>query len=1135
MKESVSLKFLSPVLIGILLSCSEPSNLYEPQTKFLSKAEVDQYTEDISSKLNPTVHEDFELSIWAVDSLMNDAISIQVLDNGDVVYTHTNRQKNSEFDIRGHQDWEIRSISLQSIEDKRNFLRNELSPERSEVNSWLADLNGDGSHDWRDMLVEKEEIYRLKDTDGDGKADFQERLVEDFNEEVTDVAGAVMMTDEALYVGAGPDLWKLVDTNGDGMIDEKESLSHGYGIHIGFGAHGMSGLEMGPDGRIYWGIGDIGFNGIGPDGTEWKYPNRGVIARANPDGSDFEIFAMGVRNTHEFVFDQYNNLISVDNDGDHPGEKERLVYLTNGSDSGWRTNWQFGKYRDPDNNPYKVWMDEKLFTPRWEEQAAFITPCIANYVSGPTGMVYNPGTALNEKYFNNFFVVEFVGNPTQSAIHAFTLKPKGATFELEKTEKIATGVLPTGMDFSADGDLYFADWIMGWGTKGYGRMWKMESKSKSLQAIQEETKELLNSDFGPKNDSELQTLLEHQDLRVRRKSQFELAKRGGKGATVFENVLNTSSNQLARIHSIVGLSQLARLDDIKYAKLILPALSDEDPEIRAQGAKWIGDIRYKEPADALLKLLDDTKIRVQFFAAEALGRISYSDAADKLIEVLRRNNDEDAYLRHAATLALARIGNESMLASLYNDPSRAVRMGAVISLRRLTSPELRRFLNDEDELIVTEAARAIHDDFSVPEALPDLAALINTTPFSNEPLMRRIISANQRVGSEKEFDQVLNFVQASNSTIGLQEEGIESIGTWAKPSLVDRVDGRYRGEVNRNDSYIAEKAGEALVAQLGRNEEAIRIASAKAIGKLKIKGAENALLASLKNDPSMDMKVQSLRSLQAIKSNLLPEGVEYAMSSSDYPIRVEALAMIEEIDIPDEQKIALLMDIIENQTNVEKRSALLALGKMEGSSSFSEWNDIFSWFKTDQLSQPVWVELEEAVGLTGSENLMSSFSNLLAEKAGDEDWKMYSGALAQGDPRLGRAIFLENQTAQCIRCHAYDDMGGNAGPNLNGIARKLSREELLISLVDPSDRIAPGFGQVRIVKSDGEEISGTYISETDEGIRYLNDSNEEILVDSELIESSTLSMSSMPPMGLILTKRQLRDVVAYLGTLNSEE
>src|SRR5690606_36394322 len=201
-------------------------------------------------------------------------------------------------------------------------------------------------------------------------------------------------------VGVGPDLWRMRDNDGDGIPETKESISHGYAIHIGFGGHGMSGLEVGPEGKIYWGIGDIGFNGVDRDGRRWEHQNSGVIVRCNPDGSDFEVFAYGVRNTHEFVFDEYGNLISVDNDGDHPGEHERIVYIVDGSDSGWRINWQFGKYRDPDNNRYKVWMDEKMFKPRWEGQAAYITPPIANYVSGPAGMLYYPGTAMSPKYEN---------------------------------------------------------------------------------------------------------------------------------------------------------------------------------------------------------------------------------------------------------------------------------------------------------------------------------------------------------------------------------------------------------------------------------------------------------------------------------------------------------------------------------------------------------------------------------------------------------------------------------------------------------------------------------------------------------------------------------------------------------------
>src|SRR3546814_4423985 len=94
--------------------------------------------------------------------------------------------KHSEFDIRGHRDWEIASISLETIEDKRAFLRNVLAPENSAQNTWLADLNADSSHDWRDMTVEKEHVYRLEDRDGDGLADFSQLVVEDFHDEVTD-------------------------------------------------------------------------------------------------------------------------------------------------------------------------------------------------------------------------------------------------------------------------------------------------------------------------------------------------------------------------------------------------------------------------------------------------------------------------------------------------------------------------------------------------------------------------------------------------------------------------------------------------------------------------------------------------------------------------------------------------------------------------------------------------------------------------------------------------------------------------------------------------------------------------------------------------------------------------------------
>lgn len=1119
--------------IGLLISCKkeEPVDL---RITTLTKEEIAQQAEAARNSVTPVLAEGLKLEVWGVDSLVRDPIAIHVSDDGSIYYSRSPRRNNAEFDIRGHQDWEIRSIALQTIEDKRNFLRTELSPERSSENTWLKDLNGDGSHDWKDMLVERNEVYQLKDSDGDGLADWSQMQVYDFHEEVTDVAGGIMKTDDALYVAAGPDMWRLMDTNGDGIMDEKKSLSHGYAIHIGFGAHGMSGVEMGPDGRIYWGIGDIGFNGKGDDGTEYKYPNRGVIARSNPDGSDFEIFAMGVRNTHEFVFDQYTNLISVDNDGDHAGEKERLVYLTRGSDSGWRINWQFGKYRDPDNNTYKVWMDEKLYLPRWEGQAAYITPPLLNYVSGPTGMVFNPGAGLGERWKDHFFVVEFVGSPASSGLHAFQLQPKGASFELTKTEKIVGSFLPTGIDFGPDGALYMADWVNGWNDKNYGRIWKLTDETSKGWALQKQTEAEIKADYKKLSEADLKSKLYFEDLRIRRKAQFELVKRGKKGAEIFQQVIQDKSNQIARIHGILGLSQLGRLNDLSMADPLVALLKDSDPEIQAQAAKWLGDIRYSKAGKELIANLTHENARVRFFSAEALGRSKNQEAIQPLIALLESNNDEDAYLRHGVTYALSQIGKVEPLAALASHPSKAVRLGAVLALRRLESPELAKFLNDSDEYIVTEVARAIHDDFSVEAALPALGALLSTTSFQNEPLIRRAISANQRVGKDENLNHLITYLAKPGIPEILKKETIAAIGTWAKPSLVDRVDGRYRGEVTRDPSSIKGKVQPVLVSQASAKEEALRVESIKAIGKLQINESADLLLSKLKSDPAEAVKVQALNSLVAMNAANLSEAISFAMSDNAEAVRVAGLGLLAQTSLPNDQKVTLLTDIIKKRTLPEKQTALLTLGGLEGSKDLPVWKTILADFDAGKLPEGTWIELEEAIAATTSADLKTQFDGLLEKKAAGEAWKKYAGALAEGNARRGRNIFFENQTAQCIRCHAYDDMGGNAGPALDAIGKTLSKEELLIALVEPSKRLAPGYGTISIEMASGEKVTGTLLEEKKDSMSFKVGSDTKEILKKD-IKSSQMAASSMPPMGTLLTKRELRDLVTYLTTLRRSE
>lgn len=89
----------------------------------------------------------------------------------------------------------------------------------------MKDLNKDSVHDWHDLGVEQDEVWRLEDKSGDGIADISTRIVHDFNDEINDVAGALLVRKNDMFIGIGPDMWRLEDKDGDGIPEKKESIN----------------------------------------------------------------------------------------------------------------------------------------------------------------------------------------------------------------------------------------------------------------------------------------------------------------------------------------------------------------------------------------------------------------------------------------------------------------------------------------------------------------------------------------------------------------------------------------------------------------------------------------------------------------------------------------------------------------------------------------------------------------------------------------------------------------------------------------------------------------------------------------------------------------------------------------------
>ncbi len=1105
-----------------------------PQNVKLSAADATRLAAEARKGVNVEMPPGLELKLWASDQLVVDPVALEFDEKGTLYATSTSRN-NMPLDIREHPTWVPTVHTLKTVADLREFYRKELAPERSAQNKWLPDLNQDGSNDIRDLAELKERLYRIQDTDGDGVADTSKIMIEGFNADPTyDVAGGLLYNQGDLLLGTAPGVWRLKDENGDGTIDKQIVISEGYSTHPAFGGHGISGLTMGPDGRIYWEVGDIGLDVTDRTGKRWSYPNQGAVMRSEPDGSNFEVFAAGIRNLQEFSFDEYGNLISVDNDGDHQGETERVVYITNGSDSGWRSNWQYGRYTDTRNNRYNVWMDENMFKPRFAGQAAHIVPPVAAYHSGPSGMAYNPGTALTDEWRNYFFVSSFPGAAAGARIYGFKLKEDGAGFALEEDKVVLRGILTVGVKFGPDGALYLADWITGWDSKNLGRIWKLDSPQAAANPMRAEVRTLIAATFETRSAADLTTMLRHVDMRIRQKAQFELVRRGD--VQTLLAAAKQPSQKLARIHGVWGIAQLARTgkDGAQHAALLTPLLKDSDAEIRAQAAKMIGDIRYAEAVPGLLPLLADNAPRVRFFAAEALGRIAYKPAAAPIVAMLAANDDKDVYLRHAGSLALSRIGDSSALGALSTHPSRGVRIAAIIALRRLRSAEVARFVTDSDDLIVQEAARAINDDGSIDAALPALARVIEDKRFTSEPLVRRAISANLKVGSGEAVDRLAAFAGDATRPHPMRVETISAIGVWADPSPMDRVDGIYLGQAKPRDAAAAQAAVLRLMQALAEeNAPALRIALAEAAGRLNAQAAAPQLLTQLRSDPSFNVRVAALKALQALKVSNMDEVMKIAVADADPNVRRAALGILPSLPLGAAAKVQSLTSMIRSGAVNDQQAGFEALGTLKSPEAEKALGSFFDELVAGKVAPAVQLDLVDAMQASGAPALEAKLDGYRKTKGVDTVTLAFRDALLQGGSvARGRDLFVEHPAAQCTRCHTVRNAGSDVGPNLSGVATRLTREQILESLLEPSARIAAGYGTVGITLKNGKRVDGTLRAETptDVVVSVGTPPAEQRIAKSDIAER-TNPVSAMPPIGLIVKPREVRDLVAYLSTL----
>lgn len=1083
-----------------------------------------------------------KVEVWASAPTMMNPVSFCFDEKGKCYVAESTRFDHGVPDTRGHMNWLDEDLANRSIDDLLKMYE---------------------KHNYKGFEKYSDQVRVVWSSTGKGPADKSEVFSGGYNRPQDGLAAGVLARKGQVYFTCIPDLYVLKDTNGDGKADEKKSLFTGFGPTVQFLGHDLHGLRMGPDGKLYFSIGDRGFNVTTKEGKKLEYPNTGAVLRCDPDGANLEVVHSGLRNPQEIAFDDFGNLFTYDNNCDS-GDQARWVHIVEGGDSGWRGGFQYQTgYHTPavPQGNRGAWNTEKLWHTQHDGQPAWIVPPLANFGNGPAGLTHYPGIGLNDKYKDHFFACDFTSNAGSSKIWALSVKPKGASFEVSKPEPFVRGMVPTDCEFGPDGALYWSDWVGGWAPQNRGRIFRVTDPEALKNPQVAEAQKLLAEGFEKKTVAELTKLLEFPHQQVRQEAQFELAGRKPEEATAaFVAVFKDSKNQLARLHAVWGLGMLAHKDPKQQATLfkLLKDVPASDTEVKCQVLKALGENGLLDrEVPVVLPYLKDPEPRVRFFAAQLIGSKLFKTADEKqeelneklvsaVLEMIDANADRDPYLRHAGVSALVKlVGALQGQIKITPKSSPSVRLAAVLTYRRLKYDNLRGFLTDPDPRVVAEAARAIYDERirggDALAALAEKSGLPDAVSF-------RALAANYVLGTPECAARAASFAARPSEPDYVRAFALKLLGDWSKPPRRDPITGLTLDLAPR-DTKIASTALLQAGAAIFSGSDVVRKEASQTVAKLNLKEFGPAMAAIVKDAKSpVTTRVDALLAVDAMKSPEAKDLAAFALDS-DEP-RLRAAGRTVQTRLAPAAVLKALPALLEDPkvSVAEKQGAFAILATQKASAETDQllglWLDRLNEAKVPAALALDVLEAAETrantpklkleVPLKAKVDAYRNSQNKLANGPKGDKLAPYADALEGGDADKGRSLFLNNSAVYCQRCHKLDGQGGEVGPALNGLAadKEKTRNYLLEAVVLPNAKIAKGYDTVILLLNDDTTVSGVVKSEDKKQLKLVTAENKEVTVAVEDIQRRRTGPSAMPDdLHKKLSRRELRDLVEFLSSL----
>ncbi|MEP7317951.1 MAG: PVC-type heme-binding CxxCH protein [Panacibacter sp.] len=913
-------------------------------------------------------------------------------------------------------------------------------------------------------------IMILEDNNGDGVADTAKVFYQ--GPELNAPLGICVLGNKVI-VSQSPYVWAFYDDNGDDKADRKEVMFSG--ISGEQHDHGVHAFSFGPDGKLYFNMGNEGHtlkdkNGkdvldqdgdvIGPK----KY-KQGMVFRCDVDGSHVECLGNNFRNPYEVAVDSYGTLWQSDNDDDG-NRGTRINYIMQYGNYGYTdemtgAGWQANRTNVEDSVPLKHWHIN---------DPGEVPNLLQTYAGSPTGMVIYEGNLLPEQFHDQMIHCE----PGQNVVRSYIVKNSGAGYtasieNILKNEK-DQWFRPADVCVAPDGSLIIADWYdpgvggHAAGDQVRGRIYRVAPPGSKYTIPKQDYTSIAGAI----------TALQNPNLSVRYAAWTVLHNMGATAVPELEKLWKYSQDQRMRARAFWVL---VKMPDANAQDYIQQAIKENNADLRIMGIRAAIELNADVPG-VVATLVNDPDAQVRRECVLALHHNKSPEAAELWAQLAMKHDGKDRWYLEALGIGADGQWDQFFTAylALVKDPLQGDASKDIVWRARTDKavPYLAMLAADKNIPLQNRLRYFRAFDFNNGPAKSALLVKMIQDNTSNDIALNKLVlhaldikTVTKSADAQKALTDVL---QSLNGT----DEYIELINRYEVRSQNNNL---LQLAISKPHESVGKDAA-GLLLHLGGSQLVWKVINGKDTMQ------QYNLLAALAG-------VGSKETIDMLQTIALSN--KYAM-----PLRKQAAHKIGNSWSGEDRVLEIL-----KSKKVPAELIPDVVASVSGAWRGSVRTEAASYLPDDgkaKTSKPV-----------------PTMQELLALKANADE---------------GKQIFANT----CAVCHMVGTTGYDFGPKLTEIGSKLPKESLLDAIVHPSAGIGFGYEGWELKMKDGSVLSGILVSktETDIDIKFPGGSHKQIKTSD--VQTMTEMKESMMTPGLYenMSTQDLANLLEYISGLKKK-